>query len=98
MTGKYALHWQILAALVLGVGAGLLWPRGTVLLGGLEPFAVFDFLGTLFLRALKMVIVPLLAGSIITGVASVGAGRGLGRLFSKTLARYVTTSLLSILT
>jgi Na+/H+-dicarboxylate symporter len=98
MTGKYALHWQILAALALGVGAGLLWPQGTVLAGGLEPFAVFEFLGTLFLRALKMVIVPLLAGSIISGVAGVGAQRGLGRLFGKTFAWYVTTSLLAILT
>jgi Na+/H+-dicarboxylate symporter len=97
MMRKNSLHWQILAALVLGVGAGLLWPRGTVLLGKLEPYAVFDFLGTLFLRALKMVIVPLLAGSIISGVAGVGAQRGLGRLFGKTFAWYVTTSLMAIL-
>jgi proton glutamate symport protein len=97
MMRKNSLHWQILAALVLGVGAGLLWPRGTVLPGGLEPYAVFDFLGTLFLRALKMVIVPLLAGSIISGVAGVGAHRGLGRLFSKTFAWYITTSLMAIL-
>ena len=38
-------------------------------IAGFAPVALFDFLGTLFLRALKMVIVPLLAGSIITGVA-----------------------------
>jgi proton glutamate symport protein len=97
MIRKISLHWQILIALALGVGAGMLWPKGTVILGSLEPYAVFDFLGTLFLRALKMVIVPLLAGSIISGVAGVGAQRGLGRLFSKTFAWYVTTSLLAIL-
>jgi len=94
---KSNLHWQILTALVLGVGAGLLWPEGARLAGGIHPYAVFDFLGTLFLRALKMVIVPLLAGSIISGIAGVGASRGLGRLFSKTFAWYVTTSLLAIL-
>ena len=97
MTRKNSLHWQILLALVLGVGAGLIWPRGTTLPGGLEPYSIFDFLGTLFLRALKMVIVPLLAGSIISGVAGVGAQRGLGRLFSKTFGWYVTTSLMAIL-
>ena len=97
MTRNNSLHWQILLALALGVGAGLIWPRGTVLTGGLEPYAVFDFLGTLFLRALKMVIVPLLAGSIISGVAGVGARRGLGRLFGKTFGWYITTSLLAIL-
>jgi Na+/H+-dicarboxylate symporter len=94
---KSNLHWQILVALVLGVSAGLIWPEGTRLSGGIHPYAVFDFVGTLFLRALKMVIVPLLAGSIISGVASVGASRGLGRLFGKTFAWYVTTSLLAIL-
>ena len=45
-----------------------------------------------------MVIVPLITGSIISGVAGVGANRGLGRLFSKTFGWYVTTSLLAILT
>jgi len=95
---KSQLHWQILAALVLGVGAGLLWPKGTTLVAGIHPYAVFDFLGTTFLRALRMVIVPLLAGSIISGVASVGANRGLGRLFSKTFGWYITTSLLAIIT
>jgi Na+/H+-dicarboxylate symporter len=63
-----------------------------------QAYDVFDFLGTLFLRALKMVIVPLLAGSIISGVAGVGAKRGLGRLFGKTFGWYVTTSMLAILT
>lgn len=97
MTHRRDLHWQILAALGLGVGAGLLWGEADTI-GPVRPYAVFDFLGTTFLRALKMVIVPLITGSIISGVASVGAGRGLGRLFGKTFAWYVTTSLLAILT
>ena len=67
-------------ALALGVGAGLLFPESKSI-GTFRPFALFDFVGTLFLRALKMVIVPLITGSIISGVAGVGAARGLGRLF-----------------
>lgn len=97
MHRKSNLHWQILIALVLGVGAGLLFPRETVW-GEFQPYALFDFLGTLFLRALKMVIVPLIMGSIISGVAGVGSDRGLGRLFSRTFAWYITTSLLAIVT
>ena len=97
MSGKNNLHWQILVALALGVGAGLIWPKGSTLVGSFEPYKAFDFVGTLFLRALRMVIVPLLAGSIISGVAGVGASRGLGRLFTKTFAWYITTSLLAIL-
>jgi len=97
MSLRKNLHLQIILALALGVGAGLIWPVDPAV-EGFQPYDVFDFLGTLFLRALKMVIVPLLAGSIISGVAGVGAKRGLGRLFSKTFGWYVTTSLLAILT
>jgi Na+/H+-dicarboxylate symporter len=97
MHRKSNLHWQILIALVLGVGAGLLFPEDFTI-GAFRPFALFDFLGTLFLRALRMVIVPLIMGSIISGVASVGASRGLGRLFGRTFGWYLTTSLLAIIT
>jgi len=44
-----------------------------------------------------MVIVPLILTSIISGVAAVGGGRDLGRLFSKTLGYYVLSSTLAIL-
>jgi Na+/H+-dicarboxylate symporter len=98
MRRRLDLHWQILIALVLGVGAGFLLPDGTVEPGGIEPVEVFAFVGSLFLRGLKMVIVPLVAASIITGVAGVGAGRGLGRLFAKTFTWYIVTSLIAILT
>jgi Na+/H+-dicarboxylate symporter len=65
--------------------------------GGVEVLGFFDFLGTLFINLLKMVVVPLISASIITGVASVGSGRDLGRLGIKTLAFYVFTTLLSVL-
>ncbi len=91
---RWALHWQIVMALILGLSAGLAAGERTVI--GVQPLAVFNFLGTLFLRALKMVIVPLLAGSIITGVAGLGSARTLGRLFSRTFGWYLSTSLLAI--
>jgi len=53
------------------------------------------WLGTLFVKLLRMVIVPLVVTSIISGVASVG-GHGLGRLFGKTLGYYVLSSALAI--
>jgi Na+/H+-dicarboxylate symporter len=58
---------------------------------------LFDFLGTAFINLLKMVVVPLISASILTGVASVGSGRDLGRLGLKTLGFYVFTTLLSVL-
>lgn len=84
------LHVQILGAMLLGIVAGRI--------GGPELAAKVTWLGTLFVTLLKMIIVPLVFTSIVSGVASVGSGRGLGRLFGKTLGYYVLTSLLAILT
>ncbi|MCP4200340.1 MAG: dicarboxylate/amino acid:cation symporter [bacterium] len=83
------LHWQILIAMVAGVIAGLIGGPGIVPKVG--------WLGTLFISLLRMIIVPLIITSIVSGVASIGGGRDLGRLFGKTLAYYVLTSALAIL-
>ncbi len=83
------LHWQILVAMVAGGLAGLL--------GGPVMAARVGWLGTLFLELLRMIILPLIFTSIVSGVSSVGGGRSLGRLFSKTLGYYVLSSFLAIL-
>ena len=58
---------------------------------------IYSFLGTLFMNALKMLIVPLIMSSIITGMAGMGGGDAMGRLGLKTLLYYLTTSLLAVL-
>jgi len=94
---KLKLHWQILISLVLAVLAGYLsGTEGTLL--GIKLYAVYTFIGALFMNALKMIIVPLIISSIITGVSGVGGSQGLGRLGGKTVLFYMTTSLLAILT
>ncbi len=59
--------------------------------------APFIFAGDIFLALLKMLIVPLVLSSIVTGVAGVGTMKDLRRLGGKTFAYYVATSLLAIL-
>src|ERR1700761_3108335 len=87
----------ILAAMAAGAIVGwLLGPTGR--LGGADLLPLFDFLGTIFINMLKMVVVPLISASIITGVASLGSGRDLGRLGIKTLSFYIITTLLAVLT
>ncbi len=81
------LHWRIAVAMLFGVLVGLL--------GGETAADAVGWIGTLFIRLLKMIIVPLVLTSIVTGVASVGSGAGLGRLFGKTLGYYMLTSLLA---
>jgi Na+/H+-dicarboxylate symporter len=93
---RLRLHWQILIALVLAVIAGLLTGQEAALFGVVF-YDVYVFIGTLFLNALKMLIVPLVASSIIIGIAGVGDSDALGRLGAKTLLYYFTTSLIAIL-
>jgi proton glutamate symport protein len=93
---KLALHWQILIAIFLGGVAG--WLSGEAgQIAGMQLLPIYEFFGTLFLNALKMLIVPLIASSIIVGVAGIGSSGNLGRLGSKTLLFYLLTTLAAIL-
>jgi proton glutamate symport protein len=88
---KLAFHWQVLLALLLAVAAGFAsGPQGAAL-------PAFDFIGTLFLNALKMLVVPLIAAAIINGLSSV-RGAALGRMGLLTLGYYAFSGLLAILT
>lgn len=92
---KLALHWQILIAILIGGLAG--WLGGPEAgIQGVPLVSVYDFIGTLFLNALKMLIVPLIASSIIVGVAGIGSSSHLGRLGGKTLGFYLLTTLSAI--
>ena len=86
---RFPLHWQILTALILGILYGSF-------LGNYVSWV--DWMGDIFLRALKMIIIPLILSSIISGVANIGTAENLGRLGFKTLLYYLSTSTLAILT
>ena len=90
------LHWQILIAIFLAVAVGAVLDRDAGI-GLFSFYALFEFLGTLFLNALKMIVVPLIISSIICGVASAGAGENIGRLGAKTISLYMISSFLAIL-
>lgn len=93
---RLALHWQILIAIVLAVAAGLVaGEHGAVF--GVTWISIFDFIGRLFLNGLKMIIVPLIASSMIVGVAGVAMSGSLKRLGGRTLLYYLGTSLAAII-
>ncbi len=96
ITMKLALHWQILIALVLAAVMGAYTgTEGTI--WGIHWLAIYTFIGTLFLNALKMIVVPLVVSAIITGIANVGSQGGFGRLGMKTISYYLATSFIAIL-
>ena len=100
---RLALHWQILAALLLATITGMVF---RALFGAEAPdggfaaraLAVSGFIGDLFMQALKMIIVPLIVTSVISGIASLQGVKGFGRLGGKTVGFYALSSLLAILT
>ncbi len=100
---KWKLHWQILASLCLALATGILLNGPAHPAEGEAPAWVasakyyIGFPGTLFLNALKMVVVPLVVSSIVLGILNVGADKDFGRLGLKTLGFYVLTGLLAVL-
>ena len=90
------LHWQILIALALATVVGLATGKTGELIG-IALLPVYKFVGALFLNALKMLIVPLVISSMISGMLSIGGTSGLGRLGGKTILYYFTTTLFAVL-
>jgi len=95
---KIPLHFQILIAMVLG---GVL---SSMFKSSLSPQSYGKYieyvgiLGDLFLRALKMAIVPLVMSSVMSGIINIGKSENIGRLTAKTMTWYFSTSILAIIT
>lgn len=90
---KLALHWKIIIGMVLGILWALLsssmgWSAFTV--NWIDPF------GTIFINLLKLIAVPLVLFSIISGVANIGDPKSLGRMGGKTLLIYLLTTVMAI--
>jgi proton glutamate symport protein len=83
------LHFQIIITLIAGGFFGYFFPDFTIFT---------NWVGVVFLRALNMIIIPLILCSIATGVASVGKSGNLGRLGLKTMAYYIVSTLIAIIT
>ncbi len=85
-----SLTFWIFAGLFLGMVSGKIFGEGIIPLG--------EVLGDVFLKLLRMAIMPLILVSITSGVISVGGRKNLGLLGAKTFSYYVVSSLLAILT
>jgi proton glutamate symport protein len=102
---RLAAHWQILAALLLATATALALrglAAGTTADSDIGRFIsnaleTSRFIGDLFMRALKMIIVPLIVTSVIAGIASLQGVRGFGRLGAKTIGFYMGSSFAAIL-
>jgi Na+/H+-dicarboxylate symporter len=87
------LHWQIIIGLILGLIWGLLSSSL-----GLVQFTN-DFIkpiGSIFVRMLELIAVPLVLASLVLGVASLSDIKKLSRIGGKTIAFYVGTTVIAI--
>ena len=93
---RWKLHWQILLSLGLAALFGLLIlpASGGNFAATFESFCLF--FGKLFMNALKMVIVPLIVASIISGVMHLGAEKGVGRMGFKTFLYYTFSGTVAV--
>jgi proton glutamate symport protein len=88
--------WMVLFAIVLGVICGSLTGAESSFLG-ISFFAFYDIIGKLFINALTLIVVPLVASSIIVGISRIGSDSAFGRLGLKIFSFYIGTSVLAIL-
>ena len=86
-------HWRILIALGLGIVYGVV--AALAGWGGFTADWIAPF-GTIFMRLLLLIAVPLVLASLVTGVASLADLRKLSRIGGRTIAIYVATTLVAL--
>ena len=86
----------ILIAMALGIVMGTIvfnyMPDSRV-----EIAADVNLIAMLFLRLIKMIIAPLVFATLVGGIAHMGSGSKLGRIFAKTMGWFVSASFVSLL-
>lgn len=90
---KIALHWKIIIGMLLGIAWAVLsssmgWSKFT--LDWIAPF------GDIFINLLKLIAVPLVLFSIISGIGSLGDTSRLGSMGMRTLGLYLVTTVLAV--
>jgi proton glutamate symport protein len=84
---RLSLPTQIAIGMLVGILVGAVFADGAVML---RP------IGDLFLRLIRLVVVPLVFSSLLVGTATVGDPKKLGRIGGKTMLYYLCTTAIAI--
>lgn len=90
MMRKIGLAWQILIGLILGIIVGVVFYGNPNVATYLQP------IGDIFLRLIKMIVIPIVVSSLIVGVANVGDVKKLGKLGGKTILYFEIITTIAI--
>lgn len=88
--------WGVFIAIVSAILFGSVAGKDFTFLN-ISLFSVFDIIGTIFLNALTLVVVPLVSSSIISGIAKIGSDEDFKRLGLKTFVFYFSTTFMAVL-
>ncbi|MBS4213548.1 MULTISPECIES: cation:dicarboxylate symporter family transporter [Neobacillus] len=88
---KLGLAWQILIGLILGIVIGAIFYGNPDVAKYLQP------IGDIFLRLIKMIVIPIVISSLIVGVSSVGDTKKLGKIGGKTIIYFEIITTIAII-
>jgi Na+/H+-dicarboxylate symporter len=90
------MFWALIGALVTGIAAGALVHAGAGE-AGIKSFSeAMKILSDIFIRLIKMIVAPLILTTLSVGIAHIGGGGALGRIGFRTMAWFITASLVSL--
>jgi proton glutamate symport protein len=87
---KIGLAWQIFIGLILGIIVGAIFYGNPKVATYLQP------IGDIFLRLIKMIVIPIVISSLVVGVANVGDLKKLGKLGGKTIIYFEIITTIAI--
>lgn len=96
MKKKHKGPWVVFISIALAIAFGSLVGDKQTLFG-VSLYSIVDTVGILFLNALTLIVVPLVASSIIMGISRIGGEDGVKRLGTKMFSFYIGTAILAIL-
>ncbi len=77
--GRLSMGWQIMIGLALGIICGLIFYQNK------SAITVMQSLGTIFIRLIQMIVMPIVVSCLTVGIANIGDIKKLGRIGGKTL-------------
>ena len=89
--GRLSLGWQIMIGLILGIIVGAMTYQNT---GAIK---VMQSLGTIFLRLIQMIVMPIVISCLTVGIANIGDIKKLGRIGVKTLIYFEVLTTIALL-
>ncbi|MBS6005498.1 MAG: cation:dicarboxylase symporter family transporter [Clostridium baratii] len=88
---KLGLAFQIILGLILGIIVGAVFYGNPVVTSYLQPF------GDIFIRLIKMIVVPIVFSSLVVGVAGVGDIKKVGKIGGKTILYFEVVTTFAII-